>query len=515
MLVVGLLSVVGCEPPAEPSSCDPPRGPSVSWFVPSANGLDFSYEASEDEFKGAGLAVADLTGDGLADVVAGRRGGGLALFENLGGLRFQEVTVAAGLDPTASAFALAVADLDGDGDREIVVAADEVTRIFDNVGNGRFVEAKALSTPGSTEHVLPVDLDGDGLLDLYLSNYDIYVEARSENQLYRNRGGLVFDAPVAAGAGASWAASALDVDGDGDLDLYVANDTLLADLGGEPPSSSRLPADLLLRNDGIDETGALRLTDIATEMGLATPRSSMGGLVADFDRDGVLDLYVSDFGPNKLFLGSIGQRFVEAAVPAGIAAGRRFHADCTTNVRGCLLLSWSATKADFDLDGRDELLITTGEARQGDTPPVLLFSQTDDGGWLERDPGIPCINARAGVASDLDDDGDLDLVLAPKDGPLALYENRAARQGGWLRVALSGTAGRDGIGARVIARFADGHSVVRAVGAGGVVHASTPTDVHFGLGTVALEAIEVEWPSGRRSIVPDPPVGTILRVNEP
>lgn len=489
----------------------------MSWFVPSASGIDFLYEVPVYEFKGAGLAVADLTGDGLADVVAARRGGGLALFENLGSLRFQEVTVEAGLDPAASASALAAADLDGDGDRELLVAADSVTRIFDNLGGGRFAEVEALSTGGTTEHILPVDLDGDGLLDLYLSNYDVYNAARTENQLYMNRGGLAFAAPAAAGPGASWSASALDIDRDGDLDLYVANDTLAVDFGGSPPASNGRPVDLLLRNDGIDEAGALRLTDIATEMGLSTPRSSMGGLVADFDGDEILDLYITDFGPNKLFLGSAGQQFAEVAIPAGVAAGWRLHADCSSDVpqRWCLLLSWSAVKADFDLDGLDDLLVTTGDVRVGDTPPVLLFSQTGDGGWLERDPGIPCIDARAAVTSDLDDDGDLDLVIAPKAGPIVLYENRAARRGGWLRVALSGIVNRDGIGARVIARFADGHAVVRPVGAGGVSHASTPPDVHFGLGTVALDAIEVEWPSGQRSILPDPQTDTVLRVNEP
>ena len=485
--------------------------------MPSASGLDFRYEAPADDFKGAGLAVADLTGDGLADVVAARRGGGLALFQNLGGLRFREVTVEAGLDPAASASALAAADLDGDGDRELVVAADGVTRIFDNLGGGRFAEVEALSTRGSTEHILPVDLDGDGLLDLYLSNYDVYDPARTENQLYMNRGGLAFAVPTDAGPGASWAAAAIDIDRDGDLDLYVANDTLFADLGGPPPLSSRLPVDLLLRNDGIDAAGALRLTDIAAEMGLSTPRSSMGGLVADFDGDEVLDLYVPDFGPNKLFLGRIGQRFVEAAVPSGVAAGWRVHPDCTSDVlqRGCLLLSWSAVKADFDLDGLDDLLVTNGDVRVGDTPPVLLFSQTAEGGWFERDSGIPCIDGRAVVTADLDDDGDLDLVFAPKDGPLALFENRAARGGRWLRVALSGIVNRDGIGARVIARFADGHAVVRPLGAGGVAHTSSPPEVHFGLGAVALDAIEVDWPSGQRSILPAPSVDTLVRLTEP
>ncbi len=507
---------VASDPPAEPSSCDPPRGPGVSWFVPSASGMDFVYEVPDYEFKGGGLAVADLTGDGLADVVAARRGGGLALFENLGSLRFQEVTVEAGLDPAASASALAAADLDGDGDRELVVAADSVTRIFDNRGGGRFAEVEALSTLGTTEHILPVDLDGDGLLDLYLSNYDVYIAARTENQLYLNRGGLAFAAPAAAGPGASWSASALDIDRDGDLDLYVANDTLVPDFGGSPASTD-LPVDLVLRNDGIDDAGALRLTDIAAEMGLSTPRSSMGGLVADFDGDEVLDLYVTDFGANKLFLGRTGQRFVDVARASGVAAGWRLHDDCSSDVlqRWCLLLSWSAVKADFDLDGLDDLLVTAGDVRIGDTPPVLLFSQTEDGGWVERDPGIPCTDGRAAVTSDLDEDGDLDLIIAPKAGPLVVYENRAARRGRWLRVALSGIVNRDGIGARVIARFADGHAVVRPVGAGGVSHSSAPPEVHFGLGTVALEAIEVEWPSGKRSILPDPQTDTVLRVNEP
>src|SRR5687768_11747366 len=99
----------------EAPTCDPPRGPSMTRFadVTVASGVEFAY--ASDTFRGSGLAVTDFDGDGLPDIVAGRRIGGLAMWRNRGGLRF-EPALDAGLDPALAASALAAADLDNDGD---------------------------------------------------------------------------------------------------------------------------------------------------------------------------------------------------------------------------------------------------------------------------------------------------------------------------------------------------------------------------------------------------------------
>src|SRR6185503_12146396 len=213
---------------------------------------------------------------------------------NLGGMRFEQRTDS-GLDGAAAATAIAAIDLDNDGDRDLVIASAGAATVWANQGDGRFVLAVRLPDPGTTEHILPVDLVGDGLLDLYLGDYDRLDVDATANRLYLNRGGMAFAAAGKLGGGLTWTTTAFDVDGDGDLDLYVANDTLKADFGlGGPGPTPPWPVDLFLRNEGPGPDGVPRFTDIAAQMGLTKPRSSMGGVLGDFDGDGALDLFVPD-----------------------------------------------------------------------------------------------------------------------------------------------------------------------------------------------------------------------------
>ncbi len=506
----------GASEPSGPVCLDPARGPLMDRFadVTAASGIDFEY--TTPGFQGGGLAVADLDGDGLPEIVAGRRHGGLALFGNRGALRF-EARADAGLDPEAAVTAIAAADLDNDGDRDLVLAGAGTARVMANRGDGSFTEAARLDGVGSTEHVLPADLDGDGRLDLHLASYDRLDEDRTQNRLYLSRDGLGWKAAGAVGAGLSWTATAFDVDADGDQDLYVANDTLLADFGGpaSSPEPSPGPVDLLLRNDGPGPDGVPRFTDVAAELGLGRPRSSMGGLVADFDEDGRLDLYVPDYGAKKLFLRDPAGGFVDRAAELGLSGTARRNAGCDPAApagEACLVLSWSAALGDFDLDGYDELLVVSGETSPGDPPPVLLFARGPELPYREVAPGIPCMDARGLVVTDLDGDGDQDVAIARKDGPLLIYENRGRpAPEAWLAVTLRGQpSNRDGIGAVVTARLSGGRTITRIVGAGGTIHTASPAEAFFGLGSAAVEAVEVRWPSGARTEVIGPPAGALV-----
>jgi enediyne biosynthesis protein E4 len=505
---------------AAASACmDPPRGPAMTRFADVTHDSGVHFQYATPDFKGGGLAVADLDGDGLPEIVAGRRIGGLALFHNLGSLRFQKVADS-GLDAGAATTAIAAIDLDNDGDRDLVLASAGVAYVMANQGDGTFREAARLDGSGVTEHVLPVDLDGDGLLDLYFSNYDLSLGTSTLNRVYLNRGGLQFAFAGTAGAGLSWTASAFDFDGDGDQDLYVANDTLLADFGRPVPTSpatSSLHADLLLRNDGPGPDGMPRFTDVAADMGMTTPRSSMGGLVGDFGDDGRLDLYIPNFGAKKLLLRNPAGDFVESAAMLGVEGIVRRNAACgpETENEDCLLLSWSAALSDFDLDGYDELLVVNGETELGKPPPVLMFVRGPELPYHEVSSDIGCLDARGLVVTDLDGDGDQDVVISQKEGPLMVYKNlgRPASRS-WLRVELHGAASnREGVGAVVTAHMASGRSQMRVVGAGGIIHSSSPAEAFFGLGRDAVETLEVRWPSGRRTEVTRPPPGA-LRLEE-
>lgn len=509
----------GAEPPG-PVCVDPPRGPRLVRFgdVTAWSGVDFRYV--NVGFQGGGLAVADLDGDGRPEIVAGRRGGGLALYRNLGSLRFADATVAAGLDPATAATAIAAADLDNDGARELVIAHAGETLVMANLGDGRFREAARLTDAGTTEHVLPVDLDGDGLLDLYLGNYDKTNAARSQNRLYLNQGGLGWMFASGLGDGLTWTTSAFDFDGDGDLDLYVAHDTLLVDFGRPGSSGTSLwPGDLLLRNDGVGPDRVPRFTDLAGAVGLARPRSSMGGLLADFNGDGQLDLYVTDFGAKKLFLREPGGGFVERAAQLGVDVVARDNPYCGegSTSRDCLVLSWSAALTDLDLDGHDDLLIVNGETSPGNSPPVLVLSQGADGVFHELTPDIPCMDGRALIVTDLDGDGDQDVVIGQRDGRLLIYENVGRPDPhAWLDVTLRGRrSNRDGAGAVVTIHQASGRVQARPVGAGGVVHATGPAEAFFGLGDDEVVEVVVQWPSGRRSTRAWPGAGRLVIEEEP
>jgi hypothetical protein len=314
----------------------------------------------------------------------------------------------------------------------------------------------------------------------------------------------------------TWSTTAFDFDGDGDQDLYVANDTLLADFGrpGEPPPTSPLHGDLLLRNDGPGSDGVPRFTDVADAMGLARPRSSMGGLLGDFDDDGRLDLYIPNYGANPLFVRDGSGGFAERAAALGVSGTVRRNLLCgpDTDVETCLLLSWSAALSDFDLDGYDELLVVNGETVLGDAPPVLMFARGAKLPYHEVAPDIDSQDARGLIVTDLDGDGDQDVVISRKQGPLTIYEDLGTPASGrWLRVTLRGHASnREGLGAIVTVHLASGRAQMRIVGAGGVIHSAGPAEAFFGLGGDEVLSVEVQWPSGRHTEMARPQAGALI-----
>lgn len=376
---------------------------------------------------------ADFDGDGDLDYFVGFRGAANRLYRNDNGT-FTDVAAEAGVADPTDTRAAAWGDYDADGDPDLYVgfaaAGDEPNKIYRNDG-GRFTNVArelGIDLRGVSRQAAWVDYDGDGDLDLFAAFRD------RANRLFRNDAGRFIDVSTEARiddgrktVGALW----WDADADGDLDLFVANQE--GDANG------------LFRNDG----GTF--TDVAATAGVAATgrpkdEGGVGPALADFDRDGDIDLFVANYGANALYRND-GGRFTDIAAASGVA-GR---AHITTAAWG-----------DVNADGWPDVYV---DAFIGDTAPYrdALFvnggAANERGGWRFTDvfPQLGIApDATHGVQwVDFDANGTLDLALAnndPKRGSHPLLRNLTPPQGRLLAVQVldgSGRATRAGAELRV------------------------------------------------------------------
>ncbi len=487
--------------------------------VNGATGQKFMQET-----LGSGLCVFDFDGDGLQDVYLVQSGvlpgfetesePRSALYRNLGGGRFEEVTERAGVGgPRRDGFGCSAADIDGDRDRDLYVTYYGPNVLYRNEGDGTFTEIgrrAGVDDPLWSTSAGFADYDGDGFLDLYVANY---VDFRLEDNLYcgenrpgyrtvchprnyesqpdrlfRNRGDGTFeDVSRSAGVidrtgkglGVVWG----DYDDDGDEDLYVAND--------DTPN-------FLWRNRGdgtFEEVG--QIAGVAfSEDGL--PQAGMGTDMADYDRDGRLDLFVTNLAEetNELYHNDGGGFFSDRTFVSGLGAA------------SLLTLGFGTFFFDPDDDGWLDLFVANGHiidniALYSDTitfeQPVHLYRNLKDGRFervLEAGEALAGVYVgRGAVPFDLDDDGDEDVLMSQNDGPVVVLRNEGIGAARWITIDLRGAAPNyDAIGARV---------TLTAGGARRVRYARTAVSylsqgdrrLHFGLGPhERVERLVVRWP---------------------
>ncbi len=510
--------------------------------VAAARGLKFTWPQQPrpmtalDAF-GAGCAAFDADNDGWQDVLL--VGSPFpALFKNDGTANFQDVTEPSGLKALEGHWTgCACGDYDGDGLLDLAVAGYHQIALYKNLGNFRFenVTAAAGLDPLNQGYwgasVGFMDLDGDQWLDLVILDYVIYgpdtpkyceytpgvrsgCSPRSyqpeRGQIWKNNGGKRFElTPAASGMdqthGVGLVLAFTDLDDDGRQDFYIGNDGVAADL--------------------LHNRGGFKFDNIASVAGVATADngsnvSAMGADWADFNRDGRLDLAVTNWHGDEfvLFQGLGSRLFVDCAKATDLARN-------TKNRMG-----FGAKWIDFENDGWPDLFFVNGhvydnsaEIHGSGVPfrqPMCLFwnnrgkSFVDIVQRLGPDIQRPMVG-RGSAAADFDNNGRVDLLAVDFEGPAMLLENQSSGTGHWLKLDLRAKAPNHfAYGARVTGKAGDRVWVAEVSPASSYLSSSDPR-VHWGLGDLtALETVTIRWPSGQTRTLHDVAADRIHRVVE-
>ena len=495
----------------------------------SGSSVDKSYIV---ESTGTGAAILDYDRDGLQDilVISADRFEDEGddprhyLYRNLGGLRFADVTEEAGIRHTGWAQGACAGDIDNDGFDDLVIPHWGQNRLYRNQGDGEFRDETA--ERGLTEGTRRwgtgcafLDFDRDGDLDLFVANYLRFdpektpkpgegAECRWKGMpvlcgprglpgesmsLYRNDGHGMF-ADVSAETGVETDKSYYgftpltgDFDNDGWTDVYVSCDST---------------ASLFFHNKGdgtFEEIGVISGTAYNMD---GQEQAGMGATAGDFDLDGDLDIFKTNFSndTHTLYLNEGMQMFIDETVTTGLAVNTQY-------------LGWGTAFMDIDHDGLKDLFVANGhvypgvdKAGVGETFHQRRLVYWNYGGGRFHDmsdaagPGVTARHSSRGLAvADLDNDGTLEIVTVNMhEGPSLLKQ--FAPTGNALVVDARLPSGRAAIGARIRVE-AGGRAQVDEVRSGGYHISQSDTRVHFGLGEAETASVTVTWLDGSEDTV--------------
>ncbi|HEY1800287.1 MAG TPA: CRTAC1 family protein [Terriglobales bacterium] len=518
--------------------------------------INFRLENSETAAKNApetmpgGVAVFDYNGDGRPDIFF-TNGANIAtlkkdspkyrnrLFRNDGNGVFTDVTDAAGLAGTGYDMGVAVGDYDNDGHPDLFVAGLHHSTLYHNNGDGTFTDVTVKSgLDASLNRPDPeygplwaitavwVDVNNDGLLDLFVVNYlqwtytdkpfcgtiktNDYCSPKfykgSPNQLFLNNGDGTFrdvskEWGIREHVGKGMGVGMADYDLDGKPDLFVTNDasynSLFHNLGN-------------------------KFEEVAFDTGVALTEegnfiSGMGLDFRDINNDGYPDIGFVALNQQTfpIFEGQGKSGFKDVTTESGMQ-------DLSRAMSG-----FGAGFYDFDNDGWKDLFVSRGNVESIPTPnqPVnqyntVFHSLGASGKWaaLTEQAGLtasPAARHRGCAFGDLDGDGRVDVVVTALGADAEIWMNRSENSGHWLDIALRGTkSNRDGIGARIKVVSKSGTQYNHMTTSVGYA-SSSDGPVHFGLGTDAeAETVEIHWPSGIVQTLHHVAAGQILHVTE-
>jgi len=441
---------------------------------------------------GMGITIGDLTNDGQPELLATCVGHD-ALFLNEGSRSFREVSREAGYRNPAWGTAASLVDLDRDGWLDIVV-----TNYVD------YVARPCRSTGGGPPDFCSPHLFA-GTIDRVFFNTTATTKAGPLHLEDRTA-----SAGLAGMQGAGLGLVTADLTGDGLVDLYVANDQMTNSLWVNQ-GDGRFHDEAILRGCGYDRQGRAQ--------------ASMGVALADLDADGLFDLFLTHLAGeyHTLYRGQASGVFDDATVAIDLA----------TATQG--FTGFGVAACDLDLDGDDDLVVANGRVRrlEGMPPgpendPLAPYRQPlqmfrNNGGRFEEaacSEAALCepMLARGLAVGDLDDDGDLDLLInRTGSSPLVIRNEASSGNRNWLRVhtTLPTCGGRNAIGAEVTVVAGDRRIRRLVQPAVGYLSSSDPR-VHVGLGTAtAYDAIEMVWPDGSRSTHPGGPANREVHLQPP
>lgn len=404
-------------------------------------------------------------------------------------------------------------DFDNDGYPDLFVNCDGENALFRNLQGDGFEDVTAemgLTNRGKSTSATWGDYNQDGRLDLYVSNWTCSPECvpedvtKNQDVLYRNDGDRFTDVTnqildVDATRGAALAVAFADVDLDGDVDLFIANDKYRHPIGN-----------VLFRNDGLGCNGWC-WTNISKEANTHQRIHSMGVAIGDLDRNGALDLYISNMmSPMLLLLGQPGEPYEDATQtldvginPPGTAVG------------------WGTAFVDLDNDGRLDLYLATsgmpalaGSFYGGTQPdledfrrpyPDAVFMQQPDGSLQPATPPDDGDAAEANMAlamADYDNNGDVDAAIGVWQRGYKLLRNNTSsthQERSWIMLDLrgGGPVNREAIGATVRVTTSSGVTQVQTKFRGGTFGGNHDPRLHFGLADGHVTQVTVTWPDGR------------------
>ena len=544
MILTGIL-VSGCR------SGNSPASDSGKLSAPAANndyfqeisretGLDFTHSIGDDDLTniifstGGGALFFDYDRDGWIDIYAcsgtwlegvskmekpsvlpGNR-----LYRNKGNGTFEDVTKKAGVGGPWYSMGAVAGDFNNDGYPDLFISNYGSNVLLKNNGNGTFsdVTKKAGVAGGAECSVGAVwfDYDNDSYPDLYVGNYLAFdpeykyyyapdgfpgpmAYDAQKDVLYHNNGDGTFeDVTEKMGIrdtdGRAMGVGAADYDEDGFVDVYVANDHTL---------------NYLWHNDG-----GKGFTDRGTMSGTAFSQAgeatvSMSVDFADFNEDGLLDLFVSDDTYCSLYENVGNGIFTDKGIPSNISTS------------AAQFVGWSSSFMDYDNNGLIDIFKTNGALKH-------LYGQEDqmfqnEGGGKFKDISLELgkyfsqeFVGRGACAGDYDNDGDMDIFVVNLNNHCVFLRNNKGNQNNWIILNLTGTtSNRDGIGARIKLTSGGKTQIAQRKTTTGYLSQNDPR-IHFGLAkNQIVDLIEITWPSGKVQTLENVTPNQILEVKEP